>query len=122
MSEEGADAGDISERERKWGVAAHLAAFLGVLGIPFANILGPFAVWLLMKEDSDWVEEQARESMNFQISMTIYTIVAGIMIIILIGFVLVPLLILANFVLVIIASVKASDRESYRYPVNLRLV
>lgn len=122
MSEEGDDPGDVSERERKWGVAAHLAAFLGVIGIPLANILGPFAVWLLMKEDSDWVEAQARESMNFQISMTIYTVVAAFTIIILIGFVLVPVLILANFILVVVASVKASDRESYSYPVNLRLV
>ncbi len=121
MSEDGADA-DVTERERKWGVAAHLSAFLMFVGIPFGNILGPFAIWLFMKEDSDWVEEQARESMNFQISMTIYTIVAAFTIIILIGLLLVPLLLLANIILVVIASVKASDRESYSYPANLGLV
>lgn len=117
-----ADTSEVTERERKWGVAAHLSALLMLLGIPFANILGPFAIWLFMKEDSDWVEEQARESMNFQISMTIYTVVAAFTILLLVGLLLVPLLILANLTLVIIASVKASDRESYSYPANLRLI
>ena len=60
-------------------VAARLAGFAGLTGIPFGNILGPLVVWLIKKDQSWFVNEQGKEAMNFQISLTIYAIVAAIL-------------------------------------------
>lgn len=66
-------------QEQNWAIACHLSslawiplAFLGVGAIPFVNLLAPAAVWLLNKEKSELVDAHGKESLNFQISMTIY--------------------------------------------------
>ncbi len=68
-----------AEQERNWAIACHLSslawiplAFLGIGAIPFVNLLAPAAVWLLNKEKSELVDAHGKESLNFQISMTIY--------------------------------------------------
>ena len=63
-----------------------------------------------------------RESLNFQISMTIYAIVAALSIFAIIGFVLLPAVLITNVILVIVASVKASNGEFYRYPLTIRFL
>lgn len=107
---------------RTLGMACHLSALIGLLGIPFLNIIGPLAVWLWRREKYAFVDDQGRESLNFQISMTLYGIVAGILTLILIGWVLLGILWIANLALVIIAASKADKGEAYRYPFNLRLI
>ncbi len=107
---------------RTLGMACHLSALIGLLGIPFLNIIGPLAVWLWRRDKYAFVDDQGRESLNFQISMTLYGIVAGILTLILIGWVLLGILWIANLALVIIAASKANKGEAYRYPFNLRLI
>ena len=104
---------------RAWATASHLSAFVQFAGIP--AVLGPLAVWLL-KRDDPLVEDQAREALNFNISYLIYGLVAGISIILLIGLVLLPAVLIAWFVLVIVATVKASAGEVYRYPMTIRFI
>lgn len=107
---------------RTLGMACHLSALIGLLGIPFLNIIGPLAVWLWRRDKYAFVDDQGRESLNFQISMTLYSIVAGILTLIFIGWVLLGILWIANLALVIIAASKANKGEAYRYPFNLRLI
>jgi len=90
--------------------------------IPFGNIIGPLVLWAIKKDETPSVNEHGKESVNFQISMTIYTIVAALSTFILIGFVLLPAVIVLNIVLVIIAGVKAANGEFYRYPLTIRFV
>jgi uncharacterized Tic20 family protein len=107
---------------RTLGMACHLSALIGLLGIPFLNIIGPLAVWLWRKDKYAFVDDQGKESLNFQISMTLYSVVAGILTLILIGWVLLGILWIANLALIIIAASKANKGEAYRYPFNLRLI
>lgn len=107
---------------RTLGMACHLSALIGLLGVPLLNIIGPLAVWLWRREKYAFVDDQGRESLNFQISMTLYGIVAGILTLIFIGWVLLGILWIANLALVIIAASKANKGEAYRYPFNLRLI
>lgn len=107
---------------RTLGMACHLSALIGLLGVPFLNIIGPLAVWLWRRDKYAFVDDQGRESLNFQISMTLYGIVAGILTLIFIGWVLLGILWIANLALVIIAASKANKGEAYRYPFNLRLI
>ena len=107
---------------RMYGMLCHLTALSMFVGVPFGNIIGPLVIWLLKKNEYSYVDEQGKESLNFQISMTIYMIVSGFMILAAIGLVMLPIVLIADFILIIVASVKVSDGESYRYPLTIRFL
>lgn len=111
-----------SKQATNWGMLCHLSALLGLVLISFGHILGPLVVWLLKRNDDPFIDEQGKESLNFQISITIYVIIAAILCVILIGFVLLGILIIADVILIVVASVKASNGEGYRYPFTIRLI
>ncbi len=113
---------DGDQQARTWAMLCHLSALAGLTGIPFGNILGPLIVWLIKKDHFSLVDIQGRESLNFQISMTIYTILAVFLCFVLLGFVLLPALIIANIVLVVMASLKTNSGEAYHYPLTIRLI
>jgi hypothetical protein len=105
--------------ERNLAALSHLSAFVMFLGIP--PVIGPLAAWLF-KRDDPYVGYHAREALNFNISFMIYGFAAAISILLLIGLVLLPIIMVTWFVLVIVASVKASKGEYYRYPLTIRFV
>jgi uncharacterized Tic20 family protein len=100
----------------------HASALLGLFFHFLGHILGPLAVWLLKRGDSPEIEAHGKESLNFQISMLIYDAIAAILCIFLIGIPILIALWVANTVLVIIASVKASEGKLYQYPFTIRLI
>jgi uncharacterized protein len=110
------------KQARIWGMLCHLTALLGMIGIPFGNIFGPLIVWLVKKNTYPFVNEQGRESLNFQLSMTIYAIAAALLIFVKIGMPLLLLVAGINFILVIIASIRAFNGETYTYPLAIRLI
>ena len=105
-----------------WAMLCHLTALVAYIGIPFGHIIGPLVVWLLKKDEFPFVDDQGKESLNFQISMTIYGIVALILCFVVVGFVLLLALAIADLVLVILATVSASSGKAYRYPVTIRFI
>ena len=108
--------------ERMWGMLCHLAAFAGLV-IPVAgNIVGPLIIYLMKKDDYSFVEDQGKESLNFQITVTILIFVSGMLVIIGIGFLLLAIIGIAAFVFTIIAAVKANEGEFYRYPWSIRFL
>ena len=116
----GADS-SVSADERLWGMIAHLSALAGFI-IPFGNIAGPLIVWMIKKDAMPFVDDQGKESLNFQITVTIAAIVAAVLIVFLIGFLLLPAVGLAALVFTIIAGIKANEGVAYRYPFTLRLI
>jgi hypothetical protein len=108
-------------QERNWGMFCHLAAFATFL-IPFGNIIGPLIVWLVKKDESAFVDEQGKESLNFQISVTIYIIVAAILVLVFLGIFLLIAIGILWLILVIIATVKANSGESFQYPLTIRFI
>lgn len=109
----------LDTESRAWSTASHLSAFVQFAGIP--AVLGPLVVWLMKRDDPD-VEHQAREALNFNISYMIYGFASAVSIILLVGLVLLPVVLVMWFVLVIIATVKASAGETYRYPMTIRFI
>ena len=79
-------------------------------------------MWLIKRRDSPEIDAHGKESLNFQISMLIYDAIAAILCIFLIGIPILIALWVANTVLVIIASVKASEGKFYQYPFTIRLI
>jgi uncharacterized Tic20 family protein len=79
-------------------------------------------VWLLKKDDSEYIAAQAKEALNFQITLLLAQFVAYVLIFILVGFLLLGLIWIFNIVFCIIAAISSSKGESYRYPLTLRLI
>ena len=106
---------------QQWAMGAHLCAFLGWV-IPFGNLLGPFLIWQVQKGESEFLDGQAKEALNFQITVTIAAFVSAILTVILIGVLMLIALFLADLILAILAAIKANEGEAYRYPFCLRLI
>ncbi|MCD6405048.1 MAG: DUF4870 domain-containing protein [Planctomycetes bacterium] len=115
--------------ETTWAMFAHLAALAGFTGVLFGNIIGPLVVWLIKKDTMPLVDEHGKESLNFQISMAIYAVVAALFavvaalfIFVRIGMVLLAAIAIVDLVFLIIAAIKAHKGEAYRYPLTIRLI
>ncbi len=103
-------------------MACHLSALAGFVVPALGHVFGPLIVWLIKRADSPEIDAHGREALNFQISMLIYNLVAGVLCLVLIGFVLLAILHILNVVFVIIAALKAGEGEMYRYPLTIRLI
>jgi len=111
----------ISENEeRQWAMFAHIGTFSSIV-VPLGNFIAPIVVWQLKKHDSDYVVEQAKEALNFQISLVIYTLLCLPLCFIVIGFFLIFALVIFGLITVIVAGVKANEGEDYQYPMCIRL-
>lgn len=86
-----------------------------------AGFIPPLVIYLVKKE-SPYVVAHAKESLNFQLTMLIGVIVSAVLMIVLIGFLLLWLLGIANLVLIIIATIRASENKLYRYPFSIRFI
>ena len=89
---------------------------------PFGNIFSPLLIWLIKRNEFPYVDAQGKEAVNFQISITIYSLISVILILVVIGIVLLGILFVLWIVLTIVASVKVSDGVSYRYPLTIRIL
>jgi uncharacterized Tic20 family protein len=96
-----------------WAVLAHLSYFV-------LSLIGPLLIYLLVGDQRPFAKRQAAEALNFHITVLIASVVSGLLILVLVGIVLLPLVLIAGAVLSIIATVKASNHEDYRYPLTWR--
>jgi uncharacterized Tic20 family protein len=110
-----------TQDEKLWAMLAHLSALSGLV-IPFGNIFAPLLIWVLKKDTSKFVDEQAKEALNFQISITIYVFVAIFLVLLLVGILVIILVGLFAIIMVVIASINAYDGKNYKYPLTFRLV
>jgi uncharacterized Tic20 family protein len=99
----------------------NLAMLAHLLGI-FTGFVGALVLWLVKKDDGGFAADQAKEALNFQITLTILFVACLILKVILIGALLIPIIFIANFVLSLVGAIKASKGNAYRYPFALRLV
>ena len=101
--------------------AKNLAMLCHLLGL-ITNFLGPLILWLLKKEDDAFIDSNGKEALNFQLTIMFAMIAAGILTFLCIGALLMPVIMVLDIVFSIIACVKASNGEDYRYPLCIRLV
>ncbi|TRM11922.1 DUF4870 domain-containing protein [Lentibacillus cibarius] len=88
----------------------------------FFPVLGPLIIWLFKRDESDFVDYHGKEYFNFFLSFTVYSIISCILVILLIGFVLLPVVGILAFVFTIIALFKANNGERYRIPLVFRMI
>lgn len=111
---------ELTAEEKNWAIFAHISSFAGYfVGMTF---IGPLIIWAIKKEESAFVEQHAKEALNFNLSVLIYAIVSGILIFLCVGM---PLLIavgVIHLVFTIVAVTKSTKGEAYRYPLTIRLI
>jgi uncharacterized Tic20 family protein/DNA-directed RNA polymerase subunit RPC12/RpoP len=116
-------AAELTQEEKQWGMFCHLASLLGLLvgGITF---LGPLVCWLVKKDSSKFVDYNGKESLNFQINILLYVLLSIPIAIVTcgFGFVLTIAIVVYGIVMPIIAGIKASSGERYRYRYTFRLI
>ncbi len=125
--------GTPSAEERQWAMFAHLSALLGgILTSGWAGsigcFIGPLIIWMVKKDTMPFVDDQAKEALNFNITVAIAFFALFLLALFTLGIgllVAVPLWIvigIAWLVLTIIAAIKANEGVAYRYPFALRLI
>ena len=108
------DGYEPDREERTTAVIAHLSGLF--------SILGPLLIYFLKRDDSAYMEDQAAEALNFQITVALAGVVFALLCVVLIGVPLLLGLVVAAVVLPIRAALAAGRGERYRYPLTVRLV
>ncbi|TVR54905.1 MAG: DUF4870 domain-containing protein [Puniceicoccaceae bacterium] len=116
-----APAPSSNKDERTFAMLAHLIALVGFI-IPLGSIIGPLVIWLIKKESMPLVDDQGKESINFQITIFIAVLVCLLLAFVGIGFILLPVVGILWLVFVILAAIKANEGVAYRYPFNIRFI
>ncbi len=119
---------ELSKDARMWAMFCHLAGLAGfVVPVVISGIIAPLIVWLIKKDEHPFIDEHGKEAVNFQISMSLYTLIGSIACIITcIGVIFIPFFIggvyIINLVFLLIATVKANNGERYCYPISIRFI
>lgn len=99
----------------------NIATITHLCGTVF-SFIPALIVWILKKDDSAYIADQAKEALNFQITVLLAQFIAGVLVFILIGFLFIFIIWVINIVFCIIAAISTSKGENYRYPLTLRLI
>jgi uncharacterized Tic20 family protein len=106
----------VSSDDKIWVILCHLSLLLGI------GFVLPLIVYLVKRQDAPATAAHAKEALNFHISVYLYAFISVLLCTILIGFLLLPVIAIGSIVCAILACIKASNGEFYRYPLTLRLV
>jgi uncharacterized Tic20 family protein len=105
----------VTQDERNIALLSHVLAF-------FTSFIGPLVIYLVKKDESKFITDHAKESLNFQITLIIGYIIGGILSLILIGIVVLLALGVLNIVFIVVASIKAAEGKPYLFPFNIRFI
>ncbi len=105
----------VSENDRLLSILAHVLTL-------FTGFLAPLVIYLIKKDESPFVREHARESLNFQLTLLIAYFIGFLLMIIIIGILVLIVVGIIQLVLVIVATIKAADNQLYRYPFSIRFI
>lgn len=120
--------GTPSAEDRQWALFGHLSSLAGLFTGGIGNIIGPLVIWLVKKDTLPFAGDQAKEALNFNITLLIAALVLLVLTLVTFGIGIVVtlplgiLLGLAWLVLTVMAAIKANEGVAYRYPFTLRLI
>ncbi|MHC4085267.1 MAG: DUF4870 domain-containing protein [Planctomycetota bacterium] len=115
---------EVNKDARMWSMFCHLgglAALLPILPV-LGGIIAPLIIWQIKKDEHPFVDEQGKEAVNFQISILIYELVAGILTFACVGVLLLPAVMIFDIVFLVIAAIKANNGFHYQYPLCIRFI
>ena len=104
-----------SQDEKTVALLAHIGTFIGAWIVPLV-------IWLVKKDESDFIARHAKESLNFQISLMIYFVICMVLTFIIIGVFLAAAIGIAALIFIILATIAASGGKDYKYPMTIRFI
>ena len=107
---------------RQWALIAHLSGFLDCVLPGIGQLIGPLIVWQIKKDQDPFIDDQAKEALNFQITVSLLMVLSFVLMLVVIGFFLMGLVAIGAIVLMIIAAIKSNEGTAYRYPFCWRLI
>lgn len=107
---------DSTREDRTAAMIAHLSPLVGL------GVIGPLVIWLLKRDESPFVADQAKEALNFHITVLLAIAASVLLMLVLVGFVAIFVVGVGATVLAIVAAIRANEGEAYRYPFTLRLI
>ena len=119
---------ELSKDSRMWAMFCHLAGLAGfVIPVVISGIIAPLIIWQIKKDEHPFIDENGKEAVNFQISISLYMVIGIVACLVTcIGAVLIPFLAVAlgifDLVFLLIAALKANNGEHYRYPICIRFI
>jgi uncharacterized Tic20 family protein len=115
---------ELSKDARMWAMFCHLAGLAGLLPMTpvFGSIIAPLIIWQIKKDNFEFVDEHGKEALNFQISILIYALAAGLLCFVCIGLFLLPAVYIFDLIFLLIAAIKANNGERYCYPLSIRFI
>jgi hypothetical protein len=122
MEEQPTSPQQLSEQdERLYGMLVHLGGFIGFV-IPLGNIIAPLVIWLTQKDKSSFVDYHGKEALNFQITLMVAYLIAGILVFVVVGIVLLGIIFVLSVIFMVLAAVAANKGEFYKYPFAISFI
>ena len=112
----------VNKDARMWAMICHLAGLAGIIVPIIGNVVAPLIVWQIKKEEDPFIDEQGKEAVNFQISMSLYMVICIPLCFICIGAFLTPAVAIFYLIFLLIAAVNANNGHHYRYPLTIRFI
>lgn len=122
----------LTQDAKTWGMLSHLSTFLGFV-IPFGNIIAPLIIWLSKKQESEFVADQAKEVLNFQLSILLFFAICFFIALVsvfgshIFSNLMLLMVVLGaawifDLIVTIIGAMRANEGIRYRYPVSVRFI
>lgn len=103
-----------------WATLIHLSAFISlIIGL---NFLAPLVLWLLKRDESPFLDEQGKEAVNFNLTISLLSVFGLLLTLILIGWLLLWIISILWLVFILVAAVSANQGKNYRYPISIRFI
>lgn len=106
---------ELDSDAKSFAMLVHLLAI-------FTGFIGPLIIWLVKKDEYPFVDDQGKEALNFQITVTLATLVSCVLVLVCIGYFLLFAIMIIDLVFCIMATIAANRGETYRYPINIRFI
>lgn len=111
----------LQTQENQIAMLVHLSTLMGWI-VPLGNIIAPLFIWQLKRSEYPSLDEHGKEVLNFQISLTIYTIISVILVFVIIGFFGLFAVLIIDLILTIKASIAANNGKVYHYPLSIKFI
>jgi len=110
-----------TQSERDWAMFCHLSSFAGYF-FPFGGIIAPLICWISRREGSEWVNQNGKSALNFQLSILLYNVMTIPLCFILVGIPILIFILIFEVVCIVVASIKASQGEVFKYPLSIPFI
>ena len=116
----------VEQKDRTWETACHLSALILITGIPAANVLAPFIIWIIRKNQSPGTDRHGRAVLNFQLAMTLYFLIlfllSEVTVLVVPAGICLRVWAYLNILFILRGSYKAAKGDLFKYPFSIRFL